>query len=530
MRRRKNTMDDTLHRRFVRSTSANNSSLLAWYVLLLAQLLMLSVVTTTAGGENADDASAEGFRGWTCDELTPDLCDLTMTKGRIPIRDDGIWIRYWKYSSPSPSGGETRSSIDDDVNALLPPPPLPVIMVHGGPGMTHNYMLPLKQLACRPDRYGRTRDVYFYDQGGCGESVTPVNNDGRENENNDITNMTRLVEEHPYLLDPQYYATIELPRIIEHLGLLDNDDDETVSGSGSGYHIVANSWGTILAQYFVLNTNAKSNGLKSLTLSGPLSDGDLYVKSQWSETETNNLGQLPPFVKKRIEVLEQQNAYDSAEYAAIDAALTGRFTCRIQPAPDCVMAMEDGTNYDVYVGLQGPSEFTFGGVLGGFDTTPLLHTINVPVSLTSGAYDTMRPPVVDAMYREIPLAEWTVLDHSGHMTMIDDAGWMNDIVDDFLVRVEEASNNALPAPDEGASSSFRPLNHLCGPKGCLPKLHGQEKIEAKGTAEIDDIADTGYSVWVAIWVGIVSFVAGHFASKYQTIICNNGRSAGYESV
>jgi len=504
-------------------------------ILLFANLVLWTNVTTTAAGGITEDASAEGFQGWTCDELTPDLCDLTMTKGRIPIRDDGLWVHYWKYSSSS-------SSIDDDEtidNALLPPPPSPLIMVHGGPAMTHNYMLPLKQLACRPDRYGRTRDVYFYDQGGCGESVAPVNTTGRENENNDMTNMTRLVEEHPYLLDPQYYATIELPRIIEHLGLLNDDgDDETgsVSGNGSGYHVVANSWGTILAQYFVLNTSATANGLKSLTLSGPLSDGDLYVQSQWSESGTNNLGQLPPFVKTRINVLGDQNAYDSDEYAAISDALSGRFTCRTQPAPDCVTAIVDGTNYDVYVGLQGASEFTFGGVLGGFNTTPRLHTIDVPVSLTSGAYDTMRPPVVDAMYREIPLAEWTVLDHSGHLSMIDDAGRMNEIVDDFLVRVEEASNNALPAPKEGASqsssssSSFRPLNHLCGPKGCLPKLHGQEKNEAKGTAEIDGIAGSGYSVWVVIWVGIVSFFAGLFASKYQTIICNDRRSAGYEPV
>jgi proline-specific peptidase len=509
--------------------------LFAWpVVLLLAQVLLWINATTAAAGGITDDASAGGFQGWTCDELTPDLCDLTMTKGRIPIRDNGLWVRYWKYSSSSSSIDDyDDESIDTD---LLPPPPSPLIMVHGGPGMTHNYMLPLKQLACRPDRYGRTRDVYFYDQGGCGESVTPVDTNSRETENNEnndnsMTNMTRLVEEHPYLLDPQYYATIELPRIIEHLGLLDhNGDDET----GSGYHVVANSWGTILAQYFVLNTNATSNGLKSLTLSGPLSDGDLYVNSQWSETETNNLGQLPPFVKMRINVLEDRNAYDSDEYAAINDALSGRFTCRTQPAPDCVEAIKDGTNYDVYVGLQGASEFTFSGVLGGFNMTPRLHTIDVPVALTSGAYDTMRPPVVDAMYREIPLAEWTVLDHSGHLTMIDDAGWMNEIVDDFLARVEEASNNALSVPEEVASQSqsqsFRPLSHLCGPKGCVPKLQRQEKNEAKGTAEIDSIAVSGYSVWAVMWVGIVSFFAGTFASKYQTTLCNNGRSAGYEPV
>ena len=432
--------------------------------------------------------ASENFQGWSCDELTPDLCELHITEGHIPIHPDGLWVKYWKYSSSIPDAGS--GIVDDQGDSFgLPPAPAPLIMLHGGPGMTHNYMLPLKQLACRPDRYGRTRDVYFYDQGGCGESMQTVN--GRSDSN---INTTRLVEEHPYLLDPQYYATVELPQIVKYLGF----DDE----NGIGYHIVANSWGTILAQYFVLNTPAK--GLKSMTLSGPLSDGDLYANSQWSTAETNNLGQLPPFLQKRIHTLEAENAYESEEYDDINDFLTGHFTLRTQPAPDCFLAVFDGINRDIYVGLQGPSEFTFGGVLGGFNTTPGLSTINIPVALTSGEYDTMRPPVVDAIYREIPLSEWTIFNHSGHVSMIDDAGWMNDVVDDFLLRVE-------------ASASFEPLPHLCGPKDCLPK--GSEEHPVK-------ITSSGYSLSMVIFVAVSSFCAGAMA----VYSWQNGRFSGYTTI
>mmetsp|Transcript_21440 Transcript_21440/g.53141 ORF Transcript_21440/g.53141 Transcript_21440/m.53141 type:complete len:477 (+) Transcript_21440:2626-4056(+) len=463
------------------------ASRIVWCLRFLLLFLLL---------QDADgNAASEGFQGWTCDELTPDLCDLTLTKGRIPIGSDGLWVTYWKYSSSSSSGG-TSVENDDSRSSSLAPPPAPVIMVHGGPGMTHNYMLPLKQLACRPDRYGRTRDVYFYDQGGCGESMQPVH--GSSNTST-VTNTTWLVEEHPYLLDPQYYATVELPAIVEHLGF-----DTT------GYHVVANSWGTILAQYFVLNTPAK--GLKSLTLSGPLSDGDLYASSQWSTSLTNNLGQLPPFLQKRIHKLEEEKAYDSEEYQAIDAFLTGHFTCRTQPAPDCFAAIWDGINSEVYVGLQGPSEFTFGGELGGFNTTPRLHTISVPVLLTSGEYDTMRPPVVDAMYREIPLVEWKLFDHSGHVTMIDDAGWMNNVVDNFLSRVEEASWFSLP---------FQPLPSLCGPEGCIPKY----KNDVDETVDAPKAANVGYSLSTVIFTGIVSFFVGALWMR-----CRHDSSSQYEMV
>ena len=76
-------------------------------------------------------------------------------------------------------------------------------------------MLPLKQQACRG------RDIFFYDQAGCGESIIPSGN---------------RTQDYPHLLDPQYYATVELPALIEFWGL-------------KQYHVIGSSLGTILSQY-----------------------------------------------------------------------------------------------------------------------------------------------------------------------------------------------------------------------------------------------------------------------------------------
>lgn len=392
---------------------------------------------------------ANAWLGWTCDELTPDLCDdLVVSSGTVPMKH-GLFVKYWKYSSSSTALEKTKNS---PTSLLL----YPIITVHGGPAFTHNYMLPLKQQACRG------RDIYFYDQTGCGESKIPHGN---------------RTEDYPHLLDPQYYATVELPALLEFWGL-------------RHYHVIGNSWGTILSQHFELNV--RPAGLISMTLSGPLSDGDLYIQSQW-DAKVGNLGNLPPFVQERIHVLEENQQYDSDEYHAIDTALTGFFTVRTTPVPDCFQQSQDGENRYIYEGMQGASEFAFGGVLAHFNTTPRLPAVRVPVLLTSGTFDTMRPPVVDALYQNIPQVEWVMLNHSGHVSMIDDAGWMNNIIEDFLNRVEGARVK---------EEKFQPDAEACGPPGCT------SKYKATTSNNIVDEQRRTMHPRYTLWAVMVSFVLG----------------------
>jgi len=67
--------------------------------------------------------------------------------------------------------------------------------------------------------------------------------------------------------------------------------------------------------------------------------------------------------------------YDSAEYDAIDKVLTTYFTLRTAPAPDCFTTSASGANLEIYVGMQGPSEFAVGGVLGDFNVTSRLDEL-----------------------------------------------------------------------------------------------------------------------------------------------------------
>ena len=67
----------------------------------------------------------------------------------------------------------------------------PIVFVHGGPGNTHDYMLPMQGLACNGGRR-----VIFYDQMGAGKSYRPAN-----------------LSDTPWLLDPMYYVRFEFQGI-----------------------------------------------------------------------------------------------------------------------------------------------------------------------------------------------------------------------------------------------------------------------------------------------------------------------------
>ena len=147
-----------------------------------------------------------------------------------------------------------------------------------------------------------------------------------------------------------------------------------------------------------------------------------------------------------LKKLEEKQLYDSAEYEAIDEVLSTFFTLRTAPAPDCFTKSASGLNKEIYVGMQGASEFTLSGVLGKLNVTGRLHEIEVPVLLTHGRFDTMRPSIIKTMQGQIKLAERKMLPHSGHVSMIDDAGMMNDVVADFLERVEASQRRGHFVP------------------------------------------------------------------------------------
>lgn len=358
-------------------------------------------------------------------------------------------------------------------------------------------------------------EVIFYDQAGCGESIIPPPTSGESDGDEQMTTENKPVtDQYPHLLDPKYYSEIELPTLIDHWNL-------------TNYHVLGHSWGTILAQLFALNyingnngddDNISNNeslaiekGLQSLILSGPISNAHEYITAQWDKN-TGNLGSLPPFIQGRIHMLENERAYESAEYEAINEVLTSFFTMRTSPPPDCFTDSAEGVNTEIYVGMQGASEFTISGVLGDLDLLPRLHEINIPVLLTHGQFDTMRPSTVINIQDHLSTVERVMFPHSGHVSMIDDTELMNDAVADFLFRVE----NGLGVGIVNVSNSSLE-------QGVLPVVISEDE------GDKEDIVETGTTP--VMWMKLVaSFVVGFIIGEIKLGRRRSGGRNGYAEI
>jgi len=269
---------------------------------------------------------------------------------------------------------------------------LPIILINGGPGAPHNYLLPMKVLACSGQK------VIFYDQAGTGLStVCPPGAPGSN------PNDCLFTPDTSHLLTLEYYPE-EVAALVTELDL-----------ERTGFHVFGHSWGTIVATLYAAS---KPPGLRTVVLGGALASSKVYIDAQW-DPEEGNLGTLPIAMQETIRMYEAEGAFLSPEYQAIAEELTSQFTVRTFPAPDCTYS--DTFNYRLYVIMQGPSEFsmTEDAVIADMDLSPQLRNISIPVLLTNGAFDTMRPPNIRQMVNEIEDVTTLMFPRSGHMTMVD---------------------------------------------------------------------------------------------------------------
>ena len=112
----------------------------------------------------------------------------------------------------------------------------PIIVIHGGPGASHDYLLPLAKLS-------ENCPVVFYDQLGCGFSQ------GSNNE--EIWQVGRFV--------------MELRMLINHLGFME-------------FVLVGHGWGAALAVMFA--QRSQDVGLKAMVLSSPLLHAQWWKRDQ----------------------------------------------------------------------------------------------------------------------------------------------------------------------------------------------------------------------------------------------------------
>lgn len=267
-------------------------------------------------------------------------------------------------------------------------PGIPLLILHGGPGVPHDYLTGLQVLSS-------DRPVIWYDQLGCGNSDKPA----------DFLH---------YSLD---YFTRELETISEKLGL-------------EKIHILGQSWGTMLAVEYMLAIKPRS--VISLILSAPC----LSV-SRWHDDQRRYIGELPQETREIILKFEKAGEYDSPEYQEAMKVFYNKHICRLDPWPACLEASMSKMAFDIYEYMWGPSEFTITGTLKTYEKGPYLSKISVPTLFTCGRYDEASPDSTRYYQSMVPNSHLVIFEDASHSHHLEQEEAYIKTVREFLFSIEK---------------------------------------------------------------------------------------------
>ncbi|QEW17907.1 L-amino acid amidase [Marinibacterium anthonyi] len=285
-------------------------------------------------------------------------------------------------------GYETWYRITGDLGADK----LPLVIAHGGPGCTHDYVDSFKDIAATG------RPVIHYDQIGNGNS-------------------TRLPEKGAEFWTVDFFLG-ELDALLDHLGIRDR------------YALLGQSWGGMLgAEHAVL----QPRGLKALVIANSPASMKL-----WGEGAARLRADLPEDVQEALNRHEAAGTTSDPEYIKAQDVFYARHVCRIVPNPPEVQRTFDIMAKDstVYNAMNGPNEFHVVGTMKTWTVIDRLDRIKVPVLAYRGHYDEATEACVQPFLDLIPDVRGHVFPNSAHMPHVEERADCMAVTEAFLAQYD----------------------------------------------------------------------------------------------
>ncbi len=259
----------------------------------------------------------------------------------------------------------------------------PLMIVHGGPGASHDYFLPYLLPLMRTNR------LVFIDERGSGKSSK--------------------IEE------PRQYTIANMVEDIEAV--------RQALGLGK-ISLLGHSFGGALVQAYAFKY--------------PKNLSHLILGSTFASTKELNLAlakmkaEMDPRDRERVNALEADGLFGKGEiwehgrYPEEYAKLAwgkGYFPYLYQNRPDPVydpLSSNTGTAWDVYREMWGSDgEFVVVGNLKEVEYVDQLSQIKVPTLIIVGDHDESDPRMSREMHQKIAGSQLVILPNSGHMTFVD---------------------------------------------------------------------------------------------------------------
>ena len=209
------------------------------------------------------------------------MASIPTTEGEIDFAVDGLdkpcktWYKI--IGRPFPANANSTTT--------------PLILLHGGPGAAHDYLLPFMDLYTR-----YSIPLIFYDQIGNGRSTHLPEKNGDES----------------FWTESLFHS--ELDNLIDHFGLRD-----------SGFAILGQSWGGMMGSSYAAS---RPQGLRKLVLANAPADIKL-----WKQSLESLRVKLPDDVQKALKEAEESGDFETKKYEEAITAFYKRHLCTIKPWP-----------------------------------------------------------------------------------------------------------------------------------------------------------------------------------------------------
>ncbi|MBF0466264.1 MAG: proline iminopeptidase-family hydrolase [Nitrospirae bacterium] len=265
---------------------------------------------------------------------------------------------------------------------------LPLIVVHGGPGFSHDYLEPLSALSDE-------RPVIFYEQLGCGNS-------------DKCSGTSRW--------NVDYFGS-EFDKVCAALNL-------------KSRHILAHSGAATFVVPSVLST--KCQGVASLVLASPL-----LSSKRLTEDIKSAVAMLPDDSKMILSTCGNHSessvkTFTDEQFTEAMTVCYKEFYCRIDPWPDCLNRSLERLNQEIFNTMVGTSIFDFTGNLKDYDITDKLKGLSIPVLVTFGAYEEKFSNTGTYYSSKIPGAKLVIFNNSSHMPHLEQKSEYINCVREFL--------------------------------------------------------------------------------------------------
>ena len=277
-------------------------------------------------------------------------------------------------------------------------PKIKVLLLHGGPAAGHEYM------ECFESFFPKEGfEFYEYDQLGAPYSDQPTDSSLWTNE--------------------RYVDEVEQVR-------------KAIGADSTNFYVLGNSWGGILGMEYALKYQQNMKALIVADMVASIPDYNKYAYGVLAK-------QMDQKVFNEIMDIEKRKDFANPKYEEL---LTPNFydqhICRLKPWPEPVVRAFTRLNAtkvskQIYVMMQGPSEFGASGRLVNWDIKDRLKEIRIPTLMVGAKNDTMDPKAMEEQSKLVQNGRYLYCPNGSHMCMWDDQKVFMDGVIRFIKDVNE---------------------------------------------------------------------------------------------